>query len=202
MGEACARRRRALALERARRVGPLRPGQGGHSAEHALGRAADEPDAAIAFDPVGDAVADRAHRLRFGCGEALGLAGCEGDAVRLQGAGAAIRGSRPADRRAQVHHRLGEIAGAICRESCASSSSRMARLALGDRRLDPVQAGDHALDIGVDHQRSAAEGDRRDGRRRIGADAGKRSQLGLGGRESRRALATSRAQAMRFRARA
>ncbi|ODR93757.1 hypothetical protein AUC69_04140 [Methyloceanibacter superfactus] len=42
------------------------------------------------------------------------------------------------------------------------------------------QPRDHALDIAVDRGGARAEGDGRDGRRRIGADAGEFAQLGLG----------------------
>ena len=58
----------------------------------------------------------------------------------------------------------------------ASASSRITGFALGSGVLDEEQPRDHALDIAVDRRGGAIEGDRRDRRRRVGADAGQAAQ--------------------------
>ena len=106
------------------------PGQRGHSAEQASGRPADQPDAAVALDPPGDAVAVRPRAPRAcGAGKASGVAARASARNRAASGQSPQRGAlRAADRRAEVHHRLGEIARrgprASCRDASASISAR------------------------------------------------------------------------------
>jgi hypothetical protein len=70
--------------------------------------------------------------------------------------------------------------------ACAKSPGRSAGvsacvsadvlLRFRQRRVDGVEPRNDALDIAVDHRRRLAEGDRRDGRRRVVADAGQGAQ--------------------------
>ena len=83
----------------------------------------------------------------------------------------AARSTGGAEHGAEVHHRLGVVAGALPRrQPCLLLADD--RLRLGQRRLDRKQPGDNPFDIAVDHRRRFVEGDRRDRRRCVGADAG------------------------------
>ena len=84
-----------------------------------------------------------------------------------------------------------------------SSSVRMTGLASGSGVAMAKQPRHHPLDIAVDHGRRPVEGDRRDGRRRIGADAGQLAQSGLAcrGNGFREGDATISAHFFRLRAR-
>ena len=62
----------------------------------------------------------------------------------------------------------------------ASARSRISGLCLRQRRLDEEQPRNHALDIAVDRGGGAIKRDRRDRRRRVGADAGQAAQARLG----------------------
>ena len=106
------------------------------------------------------------------------------------GQAGAVGRSRPADRRAEVHHRLREIAGALLGGHRVEELAQL-RLALGHGRFEPIQPGDDPLDVGVHHEGTPAERDRGDRGRRIVADAGQSAKLVLGRREtaSRRDLA-------------
>ena len=83
--------------------------------------------------------------------------------------------ARRAQRRAQVHHRLGEIAGSPLRHQRRGQCAQpllggRQRCTLGEQpRHDPLDIAVHSRDWPV-------EGDRRDRRRRIVADAGQRAQ--------------------------
>ena len=61
-----------------------------------------------------------------------------------------------------------------------SSVARISGLASGSGVSDLEEPRHHALDIAVDHRRRPVEGDRRDRRRRVGADAGQLAQAVLG----------------------
>ena len=83
---------------------------------------------------------------------------------------------RRADRGAEIHHRLREIAGP---RRPAPASRRAARISAWRRAAasrSRTRRDIDPLDIAVDHRRRPVEGDRRDRRRRIGADAGQRAQ--------------------------
>ncbi len=101
-------------------------------------------------------------------------------AQRAQRAG---RIARRADRRAQIHHRLREVAGAPGRQDrrlprCAPSPCPAA--SVSSMRQQPRH---HALDIAVHHGNRFVEGDSRDRRAGIGADPGQRLQVSGGLRE-------------------
>ena len=86
----------------------------------------------------------------------------------------------PLDAGAEIHQRLGVIAGAIWRHQ-ARRQRLDARLGLRQRRPYAKQAGHDALDIGVHRCRRQSEGDGRHGRRRVGADPRKPAQARFGG---------------------
>ncbi len=65
----------------------------------------------------------------------------------------------------------------------ASAKVLQARLGLGQRLLDREQSRHDPLDIAVHHIGAAGKGDRGDGRRRIGADAGQKPKLRFGVRK-------------------
>ena len=90
-----------------------------------------------------------------------------------------------ADCGAQIHHRLGEIAGSLRRPQPLRQG---ADRGLGDRQfaLDRIEACDHAFHIAVDRARRTAERDGGDRRRGIGTDAGQREQIPPRRRERRR----------------
>src|SRR5687767_10162138 len=97
--------------QRARRlVGPFGSRQRSHPAQDAFGGPPDQPDAAIALDPVSNAVTDRPDRLALRRWKAFRLSRRAGDALRIERADAAIRSARAADGCTEVHHRLREIA--------------------------------------------------------------------------------------------
>ena len=149
------------------------------------------------------AVAHPAFDLRRLARKRLGVAARAGHASVHPGTDAAGRLLRRADRCAEVHHRLGEIAGAALRHQRLGAR---ADFGLGRRQfgLDGVEPRDHPLDVAVDRHRAAVERDRRDRRRGIAADAGQRAQRLLGVREivRRAARPPPCAQACRLRARA
>ena len=94
------------------------------------------------------------------------------------------RTTRQADQGAELHQRLVGVARGVANEQ---PRRRLAHQALGSalRGIDVEreQARDHALDVAVDHRHRLAEGDARDRRRGVGADAGQLEQLRLGARE-------------------
>ena len=190
-----------IAGGRACGVAPFAPGKRGHAAEQALGRPPDEPDRSRR--------ARSNKRRRSGAG---GPAPACGARERLRARRLRRRRSRRASGqspqrglrgrqigRAEVHHRLDEIAGPVGRHH---RQQRVARSPPRDGCSSAVQPGDHALDVGVDRRRLLAERDRGDRRRRIGADAraAGEARRRLSGKPPRRT--TSRAQAIRLRARA
>ena len=172
-----ARQRRRSEIGRADLgLAPGASGGLGHAAEETFRRAAAQEDGAVgAHRDEGDAAPGRAFGLRRTKGEEFGVAG-RARLTRLapwaERAGRLLRG---ADGGAEVHHGLGEVAGAGrgCQGGGADTD-------LGFRRRhglgDAKEAGDDALDVTVDHRRRAIEGDGRDRRRRIGADAGEREE--------------------------
>ena len=100
----------------------------------------------------------------------------------LQRAVAATRRLRAADGRAEVHHRLGEIAGPVGR---ASSRARAARSRPRRAAAMRVQPGDHPLDIGVDRRAPARRTRSRRSRPRCRRRCpGSCAKLGRGSREA------------------
>ena len=169
----------ASALVPGRRA-PIRGGKLHHPAQQPLLRPAAQQHGAVAADgPEDGAMAQRPCPL----GRARREIGRD-----AFGAGAAILGQRTehafrpadhADRGAQIHHRLGEIPGAFLRRQGCGQAPDL-RLASRQRILQGEEPRDHPLDIAVDGGRLAVEGDGRDRRRRIGADAGQVSEAGFG----------------------
>ena len=178
---------------------PVAARQRGHAAEQALGGAAHQPDRAVALDPLSDAVLMRTDGALSALGKALGIAAGEGGAVVAQRAGAAARvaSAGRSSRRGPSSPGRSRPGG---RPAVIASASRS--ISGCDGGLEAVQPRDHAFDIGVDRGDPLAERDRRDCRRRIGADAraAREARRRSSGKPPRRA--TSRAQAMRLRARA
>ena len=118
--------------------------------------------------------------------KSFGVGAGGGAAALAQGAGEAGGRLRAADRRANVHQRLREIAGAARRRQLAGEFLYRAAI-LGDGGGETGEARDDAGDIAVDRRRRLAEGDGGDRRRRIGADAGQGAQGGfVWGKSSRR----------------
>ncbi len=129
---------------------PRRRREFDHAAEQPLFRPPPQQHRAIRpRQPKGDAVPPRPLRLFGARRQILGDAACRGGAGRAPRAQHAARTARRADRGAQIHHRLREIAGAPirhqpCRELPQPRFRRRHRLG------DGVKPGDDALDIAVD----------------------------------------------------
>lgn len=159
-------------------LGAPRPGrQRAHAAEQSLGRTPHQQHIAAIARPEDRAVS----RWPRGLGRLdrimLLIARRIRRASFTQRAQQAFGSARGTDRGAQIHHRLGEIAGALGR--------RQRRRGRADRRfvLQPEQSRDNALDIGVDYGGGLVERDRGDRSGGIVADSGQRAQLGLGARK-------------------
>ena len=114
----------------------------------------------------------------------LGGAGSECRAILGERARSAIRVARATDGRADIHQRLGEIAGpsAAARARAPPTRSRAFAWAIGASKREKPR--ENPGDIAVDRQGLAAKGDRRDRRRGIGADAGQGAQFGFLARKS------------------
>ena len=200
---AAAKRRRRAGVHGPRAT-PL-PGHFAHAAEQPARRAAAEQDRAVgAPRDEGDAVARRPSRC---FGAFTGSSDCRPSRrarqARTRGrarrrASAACRSSRrdpSAPRRTRRRGRAGRAAAACARMSGLGTPAAASSMA--------KSAGDHPLDIAVDHGDRLVEGDRRDRRGGVGADAREAARALPRCRESARPgrAATARAQAMRLRAR-
>src|SRR4051812_16091385 len=130
----------------------------GHSAKQPLGWSSHEPHVSIAFRPISDAetVGPLAAGLRRR--ECFGRSAGEGAARGLQRTRAAERLLRTTDRRAEVHHRLDEIAGPIVRHHGEEETFDVLRL----RITQTIQPRCHPLDVGVDGCGALAESNRGD----------------------------------------
>ena len=105
----------------------------------------------------------------------LGRALAHAETFRFERAEQAGWCLRRADARAKVHHRLREVAGTrVGGDPVGGGADRDA--GAGQRRADCEQPRDDALDIGIDHHRALAEGDRRHRRGGIGAESRQRAQ--------------------------
>ncbi|ENN89095.1 hypothetical protein RHSP_01265 [Rhizobium freirei PRF 81] len=89
------------------------------------------------------------------------------------------RALRRADRRAEIHHRLGKVTRPVGRREPRDFLLHQ-RLGGGQGRRDRIEARNDTLDIAVHHGCLAIEGDRRNGGSRIIADTGERPQAVLG----------------------
>ena len=153
------------------------PGAGrhlGHAAEQALRRAGAQQDRAVgAHGHEGRAAAQWPLRLL------LLLAGSVSCSARRRAPGRAPsrgRGRRPGRFGVQIVAPRSIIACAKSpgrsRRHQRPASARISGLASGSGVLDREEPRHHPLDIAVDRRRRPVEGDRRDRRRRVGADAG------------------------------
>ena len=104
-----------------------------------------------------------------------------GGAILRQRAEQASRRPRGADRGAQIHHPLREIAGAQIGRQRISGRANL-RLTGRQRCGDGEKPGDDPLDIGIHHHRTLAKGDGRHRRRRIGPQPrqGAQARLAIG----------------------
>ena len=181
MGEDMAHRAEVSALRLRRLRGPVAPGQRGHSAEQPLGGPANQPDVPVALDPVSDAMAVRPRRTVFGAGSlpALPLAKAaqwlrsgQIAASRRSSAGRWSRRDPSSPATKSPARSAGIISSTaldlaswrICFSACSRAITRSTFVSTAARVL--------------------AERDRRDRRRRIGADARQLAKLRGGGRES------------------
>ncbi len=180
----CAREARRFGERRAR-VEVVRPGAGrhfGHAAEQALRRARAYQHVVIGAQHHEGGAAPQFPLALFRLARKhLGVAARPRRAVlgpRTQRAGRLLRG---AERGAEIHHRLGEVARAPRRRELGGELPDL-RLRAGQFVLDREQPRHDALDVAVDRRRARVERDRRDRGRRVGPDARQRGErrLGLG----------------------
>ncbi len=128
-------------------------------------------------------MAVRPRSLRLGRREGFGLAAGISLASSCERASPAQRAFHPADCGAEIHHRLGKIAGPVGRRHRGGQISDFVA-SLVNRAIDAMIAGNHSRDIGVDDGCSLAECDRRYCGSRIIAKARQFAQLNLGPREA------------------
>jgi hypothetical protein len=165
--------------ERRRRLHP-RPGrQRAHTAEQPTRWTPHQQHAALLFGPEDGAVALRLGGLGELDGKALRVAHAIGGAILGQRTSEAARCTRGAHRRSEIHHRLREIARAGVGGDAIGRFAKIGHRA-GQRALNREQPCDHARDIGIDHHRARAKGDRGDRGGGIGSDAGQRAQSFFG----------------------
>src|SRR5205085_12661651 len=105
-------------------------------------------------------------------GEVLGVAPLPGGAERTPGTKDTRRAPGRADRGAEIHQGLGEVAGAPRRGKLLGQAPD-ARLRTGQFVFDCKQTRHDPLDVAVNRHRTGLEGDRRDCGSRIAADSRK-----------------------------
>ena len=156
-----------------------------------------------AGEPERDAIARRPLRLLGPRRDCVGQARCGGGAAGTPRAEHATRPPRRADRGAEIHQGLGEIAGPLLRNQRRGERSE-ARFCRGKGFGHGVKPGEDTLDIAVDRRGPPIEGDRGDRRRGVVADPGQCAQRRRVARETLPPCrsTTARAQACRLRARA
>src|SRR4029079_19712190 len=125
-------------------------------------------DAAVALDPPGDAVTQWPDPPFTRGRKGLGRSACTRPAISSQGAGAASRSFWPANGRAEIHHRLGEVASATVRDYRLDQRLDLSAPGL----LERSKPGDHPFDVGVDRGGVLSERDRGNRGGSICADAG------------------------------
>ena len=161
------------------------------AAEQALGPASGEHDLAGSEHPQRRA---REHgqlvRLLARCDDRQHVlrAVARGDAELRERTHETARAGRRAQRRAELHQTLVEIAGRRIGRECIDELARARpQRTLASRRLDvigdPVDTCEHARDIAVDERRTFAKGDRCDRARRVGPDARHGTQLARAARQ-------------------
>ena len=154
----------------ATRSAPRRAGQLDHAAEQAVQRPPPEQHGTVrALQQEGRGEPRQPRRPRRLAREALGsprrAAGTRAAMDRRgRPAGAACRPARPAP------SRPGRNRPPAAWPRSAPASARSRGRAAGSGASTAMHPAEHALDIGVDRDRSRAAGDRRDRRRRVGAD--------------------------------
>ncbi len=162
--------------ERPRCGAPRCRGDLDHAAEQAFLRAATEQHRAVRpGKPERDAVAQRPVWLRCPRGQVLGQTGRHRSATGAPRAQHAARPAGRADRGAEIHQRLREVAGPPGRNQRGGERSEL-RLCRGQRVAHGTEACNDALDIAVDRGFSAVERDRGDRRRGVIADPGQPAQ--------------------------
>src|SRR4051794_23260960 len=109
MGEDMANRSEQVSFGR-RKLAPFATGKRCHSAEKPFGRPPNQPDMTVALDPVSQAIFMGSNTTKLRRGKGLGVAAGIGRAMRRERAVATARVPGAADGRAEVHHRLDEIA--------------------------------------------------------------------------------------------
>ena len=139
---------------------PRRRGDFDHAAEQTLfGAAAQQHRTVRAGQPEGDAITHRPFRFLRRRGQRLGQAACRREARPAPRAQHAARSARRANRGAEIHHRLGEVARPPCRDQFRGERSQPL-LCRRKRLADGVEAGNDALDIAVDSSHPSVECDR------------------------------------------
>ena len=133
--------------------------------------------------PEDRAIALRLDRLGGFEGEAFGVPGAVSGAICGQRAGETAGAARGADGRAQVHHRLREIAGTRVGRDRVRCRAQFGHCS-GERAFNRKQPRDDAGDIGIDDDRALPKGDRGDGCGGVRADAGEFAQARFGRREA------------------
>jgi len=192
-------------------VGELARRQLPQPAEQPRRRAADERDVSAVFDPHRGPRDSWQRRFRLARRDDRQLApapGLAGFAVRGERAGQARRRRRRAQRRAELHQALVEIArrrvgGQRRHQLAGARPQRTLTRGRLDVVLDREHAREHAGDVAVDERRALAKRDRRDRACGVRPDAGHRSELGGAARqragESRRDLARTGVEVARTR---
>ncbi len=151
-----------------------------HAAEKpAFPPLAQEHGARLVLGHEGRAEPHRLFLLRRLARVELGILPAEHAAGGIERTERAGRPARRADRRAEVHHGLREIARPVLRRHGCDERAHV-RLCRRQGRLDGVETGDDPLDIAVEHGALPVEGDGGDGGGRIVADAGQGLQSFLG----------------------
>ena len=159
---------------------PFRAGPAQHSAQQTLVGAALQQQGAV--NPAGDIGRAQPNRLglfrRF-FRELRGRAPVSCQTGRAPGADTASRVARGADRCAQIHHRLGIVAGPFRRGQCFGQGREFG-LGGGQGRVTIKQARHNPFDIPVHHGFGPLKGNGCDCRRCIGSDPRQRQQIGPG----------------------
>ena len=168
--------------DRAVRIVIRRPGARrrlGHAAEETLGGPGAQENRRVGANRhEGGPAPQRPFRLRRLARKALLQAGGAGAAGLPPRAQRASRPPRRADRGAEIHQGLREVARPVRRNE--RFGERLdGRLGGRQRLLDEKETRDDPLDIAVDGGGRPVEGDGGDRRRRVGADAGQLAELRL-----------------------
>ena len=162
-------------------------------AEQPVGCPAREHDLAIGLDPEGRPREQR--QLASGlslldAGQLAGATQCLRAARAREWTHQAARRGRGADRRAELHEALVQIARReVLRQGRHELASRLPDRAHADRRLDVVldreRAREHARHVAIDERCALAERDRGDRASRVGSDPGHAAQLARARRKAR-----------------